>query len=214
VPRPLGKTWPLFGEASPEFPTDRAENVTLLHPGTARLSELEQRTDLPETTDRAEAQVQRLRDSVPPPELPDWARAAHALIDWLSAQLEHGADEAAQETLARTWAAFSLCGVSEPQIVRVAHLVSRARSELLRSARADDLPRALEAAAGVVHSGLPRAIRERMPFERTLGVIRAVHQERDAWTAVVDGTSELLGWSDYARAHAASIIRGAIERRD
>ncbi len=51
-----------------------------------------------------------------------------------------------------------------------------------------------------------------MPFERALFVVRKLHQEADHWAAIVDGTSELLGWKDYARVHAASVIRAMIER--
>ena len=59
---------------------------------------------------------------------------------------------------------------------------------------------------------MPTSIRERMPFERALFVVRKLHDEADHWAAIVDGTGELLGWKDYGRMHAAAIIRAVIER--
>jgi hypothetical protein len=51
-----------------------------------------------------------------------------------------------------------------------------------------------------------------MPFERALYIVRKLHDEADHWAAIVDGTAELLGWKDYARVHAASVVRAVIER--
>jgi hypothetical protein len=51
-----------------------------------------------------------------------------------------------------------------------------------------------------------------MPFERALYIVRKLHDEADHWVAIVDGTAELLGWKDYARVHAASVVRAVIER--
>jgi hypothetical protein len=51
-----------------------------------------------------------------------------------------------------------------------------------------------------------------MPFERIMLLIRELRNEADAWAAVVEGTSALLGWKDYARSHAAAVIRAVIEQ--
>jgi hypothetical protein len=68
------------------------------------------------------------------------------------------------------------------------------------------------AAARVLHTGLPSALRASMPRERALFLVRTIDREPDPWAAVVGGTAELLGWTDYARIHAASVIRAVIER--
>ena len=214
APAGLGNTWPLFGEPSPAFPADPLQNVTPFRPGAAELAALEQDVDLPETTEQAEGDVRRIRESLPPAALTaEWARAARALVDWLSERLTRGEIDAIdQVTVARTWAAFALGGVTPPQVLRVAHLVSRAHGAI-RHAPAGERPQAaFHRCAGVLHAGLPRAVRERMPLERTVEVVRALQAEEDPWSAVVEGTSELLGWKDYARAHAASLIRAVIEK--
>ena len=51
-----------------------------------------------------------------------------------------------------------------------------------------------------------------MPVERAVQVVRKLRTEADAWTAVVEGATQLLGWNDYARMHAASVLRSVIER--
>jgi hypothetical protein len=71
---------------------------------------------------------------------------------------------------------------------------------------------ALRAAASVLHSGLPVSVQKRMPLERVVHVTRLLHEEINSWAAIVEGTAELLGWKDYARVHAASVIRAAIEK--
>ena len=213
APGSLGNTWPLFAEASPAFPADPVQTVTPCQPRTAELEALERDTDLPETTEQAEVEIKRLRDSLPPPAA-EWARAAQALVDWLSQRLSQGdVDALDQATISRTWAAFSLGGTTPPQLLRVAHVVSRAHSAIRETYRSEQqLGTAIQNCAGVLHAGLPRAIRERMPLERAVQVVRALQREPDPWTAVVEGTSELLGWKDYARAHAASVIRAVIEK--
>ena len=209
----LGNTWPLFAEASPAFPADPVQSVTPFRPRTGELEALERDTDLPETTEQAEVEIQRLRDSLPPPAA-KWARAAQALVDWLSERLGRGEIDALdQATISRTWAAFALGGTTPPQVLRVAHVVSRAHSAIRETPRSEQqLSAAIQSCAGVLHAGLPRAMRERMPLERAVQIVRVLEREPDPWTAVVEGTSELLGWKDYARAHAASVIRAVIEK--
>lgn len=212
----LGGTWPLVGHAEPPpFPEDPKVNVAPFHPGADRLEALEQNRNLPETTEQAELEQRRLRESVPPAGFEEeWLRAARALIAWLSERVERGTVHPLERaTIARTWLAFSLGGTSVPQLLRVAHLVSRAHTAIRETPRGDrELQAALIDCARVLHSGLPTPIRERMPLERALQVVRRLRSEADAWAAMVEGTSELLGWIDYARSHAAATIRTAIEQ--
>jgi hypothetical protein len=212
-PSGLGNTWPLFGEPSPRFPKDPVQNVTPFRPDPGELEALERQIDLPETTEQAEVEIRRLRDSLPPV-AEEWARAARALVDWLNERLARGdVDAIEQATIARTWAAFALGGVTPPQVLRVAHVVSRAHSAIREVPRNEQqLQAAFQDCAGVLHAGLPRAVRERMPLERAVQIVRGLHREADPWSAVVEGTAELLGWKDYARAHAASVIRAVIEK--
>jgi hypothetical protein len=187
------------------------QNLTPFRPNAAELHALEQNTELPETTEQAEGDLRRLRESLPPASA-EWVRAARALVDWLSERLERGEiDAVEQAAVARTWAAFALGGVTPPQVLRVAHVVSRAHHAIREAPQAERLEAAYVSCAGVLHAGLPRAVRERMPLDRTVQVVRRLHGQADAWSAVVEGTSELLGWNDYARAHAASVLRAVIE---
>ncbi len=141
-------------------------------------------------------------------------RAARALADWLEERISTGSvDPVEQAAIARTWAAWSMSGASEAHILRVAHLVGRAHGAIRSTPRQNQpLQAACQACAAVLHSSLPTGIRERMPFERALFVVRKLHEEADHWAAIVDGTAELLGWKDYARVHAASVLRAMIER--
>ncbi len=208
----LGGTWPLFNE-EPQFGEDSKFAVTPFRPDRADLDNLEEREDLPDTTPQAESALQRLRDTVPPL-APDWLRAARAMASWLEARAQRGQVSALEEaTIARTWAAFSLVATPEPTVLRVAHLVSRAHHAIRDSSRsALDLQAAILDCARVLHAALPTQVRERMPIERAIQVVRRVRTESDSWPAVVEGTSELLGWKDYARAHAAAVIRALIDR--
>jgi hypothetical protein len=210
----LRGTWPLFNERgdAPFFENPK-HAVTPFRPDTADLETLEIRENLPETTPKAEREARHFRESQPPVS-PDWVRAARALIAWLSERVERGEVDAFEEAaLARTWAAFSLAGSSEPQVLKVAHLVSRAHTAIRESTRTShELQAAVLDCARVLHSGLPTAIRSRMPLERAVLVVRRLRTEADAWAAVVDGATTLLGWDDYARMHAASVLRSVIER--
>lgn len=210
----LRGTWPLFNEQgnSPFFHNPK-HAVTPFRPDSADLQSLEIRENLPETTPKAEREARHFRESQPPVS-PDWMRAARALIAWLSERVERGELDAFEEAaLARTWAAFSLAGSSEPQVLKVAHLVSRAHSAIRESSRTShELQAAVLDCARVLHAGLPAPIRGRMPLERAVLVVRKLRTEADPWAAVVEGATTLLGWDDYARMHAASVIRSVIER--
>jgi hypothetical protein len=209
-------TWPLYdGGPAPSLPKDPNLAVDAYAPPAADLAELAAMTSFPEAADDSSTKARKLRDSLPPG-APEWMRAARALADSLETLIARGTiDRIEQAALARTWAAWSLGGVTENHILRVAHLVSRAHTAIRETTTttAADLNRAYTAAAGVVHGGLPSAIQARTPFECVVLVVRQLHQEANAWVAVVEGTAELLGWKHYARVHAASVIRAVLERQ-
>lgn len=207
-------TWPLYSGASAEpLPANPSEAVRAYAPPSAELAELAARTDFVESDDENRAHARRLRESLPPG-APEWMRAARALADALDTLVQTGSAGAVEQAaIARAWAAWSLGGVSESHILRVAHLVSRAHHAIREvDASSPSANTKCAAAAGVLHTALPSAIRGRTPFERVSFVVRELQKEADPWAAVVEGTSELLGWKHYARIHAASVIRAVVER--
>jgi hypothetical protein len=52
-----------------------------------------------------------------------------------------------------------------------------------------------------------------MPQQRVALVVEMLDQATSPWPAIVEGTADLLGWKDYARSHAAAVIRSVLERR-
>ncbi|MEO8906398.1 MAG: hypothetical protein ABI488_27520 [Polyangiaceae bacterium] len=211
----LAGTWPLFDEDRPQaFPADPQHSLSDSRPAEAELTALDDREEFTDSSAATAAKVaRRARESLPPL-APEWMRAARALADWLEARIRNGSIDAVdQAAIARTWAAWSMSGTSDSHILRVAHLVGRAHSAIREASRqSQQLQAAYQACAGVLHSSMPTSLRERMPFERALFVVRKLHDEADHWAAIVDGTSELLGWKDYGRMHAAAVIRAVIER--
>src|SRR3954470_7732071 len=210
----LAGTWPLFDEGQPgNFPAHPQQTLSSSSPGEVELAALDQQDEFNDTPDSRRKDTRRARESLPPLS-PEWMRAARALADWLEERIQRGSiDPLEQAAIARTWAAWSMGGASEAHIVRVAHLVGRAHGAIRGTPRQNQqLQAAYHACAGVLHSSLPTGIRERMPFERALFVVRKLHDEADHWAAIVDGTAELLGWKDYARVHAATVLRAMIER--
>lgn len=208
-------TWPLFGDAAaPAFPAHPATTVHQLAPPSADLAALAgNAAPASEAAKEADRQQRRLTRALAG-DAPEWLRAAHSLAEWLDERIENGVIEPhEQAAVARAWAAFCLGGATEPQILRVAHIVQRAHTAIRESPRGhQDLQAAFHAAAGVLHSGLPLVIKQRMPFERVVYIVRRLREEADPWTAIVEGTTELLGWTDYARVHAATAIRAVLER--
>lgn len=205
-------TWPLFSQnAAPAFPTDPDLTVQKLAPPSADLAAFAGQPEMPPETNRAAGRKPRVTPSSQPPE---WLRAAQELVAWLEPRIARGTLEPSEQAaVARLCAAFSLGGANEDQILRVAHIVQRAHTAIRETPRAhQDLQAAFHAAAGVLHAGLPSAIRKRMPLERAVAVVRRLRDEADGWTAIVEGTTELLGWTDFARVHAASAIRAVLER--
>lgn len=209
----LNQTWPLFGQAAPTFPADPAETVHEFEPPSSVLAALATGENLP-ADERAQARGRRAPQGLPA-NAPEWMRAARALAAWLEERVERGAVSTAdQATVARTWAAFCLGGSTEAQILRVAHLVQRAHSAIRATPRGQhDLQAAYHAAAGVLHAALPTGVRDRMPLERAVHVVRKLRDEADPWAAIVEGTSELLGWKDHARTHTAALIRALLEQQ-
>jgi hypothetical protein len=208
-------TWPLE-EAKPaeRLPPDSAQAVSAYAPEAEELARLERQSDFVETSTRDLEKARSAAVGTLPPSAPEWMQAARALAQRLEVAIARGmvdADEYA--AIARAWAAWSLGGVTPAHVLRVAHLVSRAHSAI-REVRASGatLENAYRDCAAVLHAGLPSAIRSRIPDERMHPLVRFLRQEPDQWKAVVEASSELLGWSDYARAHAASVIRTVIER--
>lgn len=206
-------TWPLFGESQP-FPADPERTVHDFEPPASDLLALESSAEPPDSTERIEHEVRRMRESLPPA-APDWMRAARALADWLEIRIKRGHVAPVEEAaIARTWAAFSLGGVSEAQIFKIARVVQRAHSAIRETPRsASELQVAITACAGVLYGGLPRPVRERMPLERVVASVRKLREQADGWAAIVEGVADLAGWKDYSRVHAASVIRAVVESR-
>jgi hypothetical protein len=208
----LNQTWPLFGKAAPSFPADPAATVHDLAPPSSDLAALAAGKNL--LDERSQTRSRRTPQGLPA-DAPEWMRAARALADWLEERIERGVvTNPDQAAIARTWAAFCLGGSTEPQILKVAHLVQRAHSAIRSTPRGNsDLQAAYHAAAGVLHAALPTGVRDRMPLERAVHVVRRLRDEADPWAAIVEGTCELLGWKDHARTHAATVIRALLEQQ-
>ncbi len=208
-------TWPMFDEGPRrEYPSDPLGAVTAIAPPSQDLVALTREGELPESDPSAERHEQAVRASVPPP-APEWSRAARAMIMALQDIVSRG-DPTPQEqaTVARAWAAWTLAGKDEAQILRVAHLVSRTYEALHQPLAAGQTrDSVLLGATRVLHSGLPSRIRDSMPPQRVALVVEMLQQSKAPWPAIVEGTSDLLGWKDYARSHAAAVIRAVLERR-
>jgi hypothetical protein len=211
--RNLEITWPLFGDSQP-FPADAERTVTDFEPPAADLAALKVSAEPPDSTERIEREVRQMRESLPPA-APEWMRAARALADWLEVRIKRGHVVPVEEAaIARTWAAFSLGGVTEQEVFKIARVVQRAHAAIRDTPRnSKDLQVALHACAGVLYGGLPRTVRERMPLERVVATVRNLSQQADAWAAIVEGVADIAGWKDYSRIHAASVIRAVIESR-
>jgi hypothetical protein len=210
--RNLEITWPLFGDSEP-FPADPETSVSEFQPPAAALAALKIEGDPPDSTDRITREVRRTRDSLPPG-APEWMQAARALADWLEIRIMRGQVAPVEEAaIARTWAAFSLGGLTNQQLFKIARVVQRAHAAIHETRADADLAAAIKACAGVLYGGLPRLVRERMPLPRALATVTKLHEQPDAWAAIVEGVADLAGWKDYARVHAASVIRAVIESR-
>lgn len=211
----VSTTWPLFRYPEPpEYPADPDELISAYAPLPRQLDELRANAGVSPNPQAAQPSHPRLQTSCPPG-TPDWLVAARTLGQELARMVERGeATPLQQAAVARAWAAWSLAETSQRQVLQTAHVLSRALDAMQASRRsARDPEEAIDEVASMIHQGLPRAIRERMPLSRAVMVARHLNNPRDTWHAVVQGTAELLGWSDYARVHAAAAVRQALERR-
>jgi hypothetical protein len=148
-----------------------------------------------------------------PPDAPEWMRAARVMADGLERCIARGSiDTLEHAAVERAWYAWTLGGATPRQVLRVAHLVRRAY-EAIRVSQRVVSETAVRDCAGVLLNGLPPQVRQTIPFERAVWVVRALREESDPWVAVVEGTAELLGWKDYARVHAAYVIRAVIQQK-
>lgn len=208
----LYNTSPLLDQHTPRrFPADPIGVVTAYAPPSEDLVALSAR-DVPSTGEPLDfpQPVSGPRGALPAG-APDWMRAARALSDALEASVARGNVSATElASIERAWAAWTLGGVTPRQVLKVAHLVRRAHTAIRETNRAE-LDLAYRDCAQVLYRGLPSAIRQGLPFERALLVVRQLREEADGWAAVVESTSELLGWKDYARMCAASMLRIVIE---
>ena len=210
--RNLEITWPLFGDAQP-FPADAERTVTDFEPPASDLAALKTSAEPPYSTERIQQEVRRLRESLPPA-APEWMRAARSLADWLEIRIKRCQVAPVEEAaIARTWAAFSLGGVTEQEIFKIARVVQRAHSAIRDTRGVANLQIAITSCAGVLYGGLPRTVRERMPLERVVATVRKLHEQADGWAAIVEGVADIAGWKDYARIHGASVVRAVIESR-
>lgn len=213
--RPFGDTLPLFGRgSSPPIAADPSQAQVAFAPDPSRLSELHDhpgaRVSIPSTAKAPSSQ--QVRDSLPVG-APDWMRAARVLSRALEAMIGAGsASPLEQAAVARMHATWNLGGVTENQLLRVAHLVSRAHRAIRETSRPDaQAEDAIRDCAGVLHAGLPSALRTRVPLERVVLVVRGMRQTSDPWAALVEATCELVGWTDLARWHAAALLRSLLE---
>jgi hypothetical protein len=205
-------TWPLFGDDSQQFPADPVRTFNVFEPQAADLAALKTSAEPPDSTERIQREVRQTRESLAPG-APEWMRAARAMADWLEIRIKRGQVAPIEEAaIARTWAAFSLGGVTNQQLFKIARVVQRAHAAI-QEARVADLQSAINACAGVLYGGLPRPVRERMPLERVAATVGKLREQADPWVAIVEGVADLAGWKDYSRMHAASVIRAVIESR-
>jgi hypothetical protein len=211
--RAFGDTVPLFGRASvPPVASDPKNSPLAFAPEQATIDELHDRP-LPSVTDPPTAHTPSsrvVRDSLPP-NAPEWMRGARMLSRTLEGMIARGSATALEQAaVARMLACWNLGGLSENQVIQVAHLVARGH-RAIRETRRHEVESALRDCAGVIHSGLPSALRKRIPLERVQLVVRVLRDTPDPWVGLVEGTCELVGWKDLSRWHAAAMLRCLLE---
>jgi hypothetical protein len=207
-------TWPLFGDSTP-FSADPERTIADFEPPAADLQALKTSPEPPDEDERIEQEVRQMRESLPPV-APDWMRAARALADWLEFRIKRGHVNPVEEAaIARSWAAFSLGGLSEQDIFKIARVVQRAHAAIRERPLHGEaaLEAAIKACSGVLYAGLPRKVRQRMPLERVVATVRKLRELADPWGGLVEGSADIAGWKDYARIHASSVLRAVIEKR-
>jgi hypothetical protein len=144
---------------------------------------------------------------------PGWMQRARHMANALQGAIEAGQVPASTEAaIERAWAAWELNGASDRQIAKIAHLAARAHHAMHEASRTRLEKRIIDCAL-VLHTGMPTALRRRVPFELVAEVVRELHRESDPWPAIVQGTARLLGWVGASQAHAAQAVRIALEQR-
>ncbi|HEY5959762.1 MAG TPA: hypothetical protein VIV60_24580 [Polyangiaceae bacterium] len=211
--RPFGDTIPLFGRSSvPPVAPDPRHSPLAFAPAQARIDQLHDRR-LPSVSDPPTANTpssRLVRDSLPP-NAPEWMKGARTLSRTLEDIIARGnATALEQAAVARMLACWNLGGLSENQVIQVAHLVARGH-RAIRETRRQEAESAIRDCAGVIHSGLPSTLRKRVPVERVQLVVRALRDTADPWVGLVEGTCELVGWKDLSRWHAAAMLRCLLE---
>jgi hypothetical protein len=141
---------------------------------------------------------------------PEWAKKGRALSAAIEAAIRQGAASPELElAIERAHGAFTLEGISEAHLARVAHLIRRAHGAIRNGRTTPE--GAYEDCARVLHAGLPSALRRRISIELAVDVVRSLKQQADTWQAVVEATTWLLGWTELTRVRAAHVIRLALE---
>ncbi|HMR74758.1 MAG TPA: hypothetical protein PKD61_06590 [Polyangiaceae bacterium] len=212
-PRQVTERMPSKAGNRAQLPVDPNHMLTAFAPPAAELVELSVRDPAPES----EAAVSSLHPAAQafaelPPDAPEWMRAARVMADALEACLaRRSVDYLEQAAIERAWYAWTLGGATPKQVLRVAHIVRRAYEALGRSNRADHED-TIRSCGEVLHASLPSSVRETVPLERAVWVVRQMREQSDPWLAMVEGTADLLGWKDFARVHAAYVIREVIKQ--
>jgi hypothetical protein len=210
--RPYGDTLPLFGRNSTPPIASNPNNPHLAFaPDQSQLDELydqELKSVDPPTAHTPNSRV--IRDSLPA-DAPEWMQGARMLSRALEAIVARGmASPLEQAAVARMLASWNLGSLTENQLLRVAHLVARGH-RAIRETQRQEPEAAIRDCAGVIHSGLPTALRSRVPLERVHWIVRNLRDTADPWVALVEATCELVGWKDLARWHAAAFLRSLLE---
>lgn len=211
--RPYGDTLPLFGRNNvPPIAPDPRHTALAFAPEQARLDELHDR-QMPAVSDPPTSKTPSsrvVRESLPP-SAPEWMHGARMLTRAIEGIIASGsATPLEQAAIARMLATWTLGGLTENQVLHVAHLVARGH-RAIRETRRQEAEAAIRDCAGVIHTGLPGTLRKRIPIERVLLIVRALRETPDPWVAVVEATCELVGWKDMARWHAAAMLRCLLE---
>jgi hypothetical protein len=213
VPRPTSdENQPtIVMDRRPMMPQDPSNLLTAYAPPSQDLLELA-RVEVPDSG--GPDSLRQTTVQLPPmaPNTPEWVRAARAMADAFEQCIERGeVDPLERAAIERAWFAWTMGGVTPRQVMRVMRLVSHAHRGLTETHR-DRLHLAIEDAALLLYNGLPSVVRSTVPLDRVRRIVQGLTQQADAWIAVVEGTVELLGWKDFAQAHAASILRNVIDR--
>jgi len=144
------------------------------------------------------------------PSIPAWALHAQKLVEAAERALASpNPDPRVVAGLERAWAAWAL-GERDPDVVRrVAHLIDRAYVAMHAATRKQP-EEAMQGAARILYSGLPRVVRDETDYARIVTLVRSLEKESELWPAVVRATAELLGWQDEGMQHAGHLIRIAM----